>query len=78
MNQHMEDTIIILNEGNGPHPRYEQCDMFLPQETLTTGHIGTKMSRMGAEQKCHLIDANYSNVYHVATGTELRARYQIL
>ena len=32
--RHMRDTIIILEEGNLPHPRCENCDMFVPWQAL--------------------------------------------
>ena len=32
--RHVRDTIIILEEGNLPHPRCENCDMFVPWRAL--------------------------------------------
>ena len=31
-------SIVILEEGNQPHPRCPQCDMFVPQEALNRAH----------------------------------------
>ena len=75
MHRNVEDTIIILNEGMGPHPRCRQCGMFVPQEILATGHLGTKIYRRGVERKCLRIAAN---VTWVVSGTEFRARDQVL
>ena len=29
---HMQDTLVILEEENRPHPRRPACDMFVPWE----------------------------------------------
>ena len=47
----MRDTIIILEEGNLPHPRCENCDMFVPWRALNGRHKSTMMCKMGAERK---------------------------
>ena len=39
--RHVRDTIIILEEGNLPHPRYENCDMFVPWRALNDRHKST-------------------------------------
>ena len=47
----MRDTIIILEEGNLPHPRCENCDMFVPWRALNGRHKSTMMCKSGAERK---------------------------
>ena len=49
--RHVRDTIIILEEGNLPHPRCENCDMFVPWRTLNGRHKSTMMCKSGAERK---------------------------
>ena len=49
--RHVRDTIIILEEGNLPHPRCENCDMFVPWRALNGRHKSTMMCKSGAEQK---------------------------
>ena len=47
----MRDTIIILEEGNLPHPRCENCEMFVPWRALNGCHKSTMMCKSGAERK---------------------------
>ena len=47
----MRDIIIILEEGNLPHPRCKNCDMFVPWRALNGRHKSTEMCRSGAERK---------------------------
>ena len=47
----MRDTIIILEEGNLPHPRCENCDMFVPWRALNSRHKSTVMCKSGVERK---------------------------
>ena len=49
--RHVRDIIIILEEGNFPHPRCENCDMFVPWRALNGCHKSTEMCRSGAERK---------------------------
>ena len=49
--------------------------MFLQRDIFSAGHLVTKMSRRGADQKSHRIDANNDRV---SSGMELKARDQIL
>ena len=48
---HVRDTIIILEEGNLPHPICENCDMFVPWQALNGCHKSTKMCRSGTSRK---------------------------
>ena len=75
MHWHMEDTIVVLNKGPGPHPRYEQCDMFIPQEAMAAGHLGTAMCKIGSEKKHRRLAAT---VNRLEVGTEFQTRDQVL
>ena len=48
--RHVRDIVIILEEGNLPHPRCSRCDMLVPWRTLNGKHHGTAMCRSGAER----------------------------
>ena len=30
VHRHVQDTVVILEEGNRPHPCFLACDMFIP------------------------------------------------
>ena len=49
--RHVRDTVIILEEGNLPHPRCSRCDMLVPWRALNGKHHDTAMCRSGAERK---------------------------
>ena len=49
--RHVRDIIIILEEGNLPHPRCANCDMFVPWRDLNGRHNSTEMCRNGADRK---------------------------
>ena len=39
--RHVRDTIVILEEGNLPHPRCPLCDMMVPWKALNGTHRRT-------------------------------------
>ena len=39
--RHVRDTVIILEEGNIPHPRYPQCNIMVPWSELNRSHLAT-------------------------------------
>ena len=41
LHRHVQDTVIILSEGNLPYPRFHRCDMLMPWEALKGRHITT-------------------------------------
>ena len=47
----MRDIIIILEEGNLPHPRCTNCEMFVPWRALNGRHKSIEMCRSGADKK---------------------------
>ena len=49
--RHFRYIVIILEEGNLPHPRCSQCDMMVPWRALNGKHHDTAMCRSGEEQK---------------------------
>ena len=49
--RHVRDIMIILEEGNLPHPRCPRCDMLVPWRALNGRHKNTEMCRSGAEKK---------------------------
>ena len=46
-----QDRILILEEGNQPHPRCTQCDMFSPGEALHWAHPTSVICRHRSERK---------------------------
>ena len=44
-------TIVILEEGKRPYPRYPQCEMFVPQKSLNGRHLVTEFFRQIMESK---------------------------
>ena len=44
-------NLIILEEGNLPHPRCPGFDMLVPWRSLNVRHKSTAMCRSGAERK---------------------------
>ena len=51
MQRHVLDTMVILEEGNSPHPRCAQCDVLVPSRALNGQHPATAQCSKGAERK---------------------------
>ena len=49
--QHVRDTVVILEEGNLPHPRFPLCDMLVPWKSLNGMHRLTGKCTRGVERK---------------------------
>ena len=47
----VRDIVIILEEGNLPHPRCTNCDMFVLWRSLNGCHNITEMCRSGEDKK---------------------------
>ena len=47
----MQDTIIILDEGDRPCPRCPQCEIFVPQKDLNGRHLAIDFCRRGMKRK---------------------------
>ena len=48
--QNVLDTMVILDEGNSPHPRCALCNMLFPWRALNGRHPGTAKRKKGAER----------------------------
>ena len=51
VHRHVLDTVVMLEEGNFPHPRCARCDMQVPRKALNGRHLGTAQCAKGAERK---------------------------
>ena len=51
VHRHIHDTVVMLEEGNFPHPRCARCDMQVPRKALNGCHLGTTQCAKGAERK---------------------------
>ena len=51
VHRHVLNTVVILEEGNFPHPRCARCDMQVPRRALNGRHPGTAQCAKGAERK---------------------------
>ena len=50
VHRHVLDTVVMLEEGNFPHPRCARCDMQVPRRALNGRHPGTTQCLKGAER----------------------------
>ena len=51
VHRHVLDTVVILEEGNSPHPRCAMYNMQVPRRALNRRHSGTAQCAKGAERK---------------------------
>ena len=49
--RHIRDTVVILEEGNLPHPQCPRFDMLVPWKALNGRHTNTAQFSKGAEWK---------------------------
>ena len=55
LHRHMQDTVVIVEEGNTPHPYCLRCDMLVQRAALNGLHINTTLCTKGAKRKpCRL------------------------
>ena len=75
--QNPREIILILEEGNKPHPRCPQCEMFVPQEALNWAQLTSGMCRRGTERKRRRIVVEETEEWTgrvlLAYGTPLKA-----
>ena len=45
------DAMVILEEGNSPHPQCARCDIQVPQSALNGRYLGTAQCLKGAERE---------------------------
>ena len=41
VHRHIQETMMMMEEGNFPLPRCPQCDMQVPRKALNGRHLGT-------------------------------------
>ena len=51
LHRHFLDTIVIMEDGNLPHPRCARCCMLVPRRALKGRHPATDQCARGAERK---------------------------
>ena len=51
MHRYVLDTMVMLEEGNSPHPWCAWCDMQPPRRELNGRHLGTAQCLKGVERK---------------------------
>ena len=51
VHRHVLDTVVILEEGNFPHPQSARCNMQVPRRELNGRHPVTAQCHKGAERK---------------------------
>ena len=54
--RHVRDIVIILEEGNFPHPRCSRCDIMVPWKALNGRPQATALCRQGEERKRQRIE----------------------
>ena len=56
--QHVLNTVVIMEEGNPPHSRCARCDIQVSRRALSRRHPGTAQCRKGVERrKRRLVEA---------------------
>ena len=51
VHRHVQDTVVMLEEGNLPHPWCPRCNLQVPSKALNGRHLGTAQCKKGAERK---------------------------
>ena len=51
VHRHVHDTVVILEEGNLPLPRFPRCDLQVSRRALNWRHLETSQCRTGTERK---------------------------
>ena len=51
VHRNVQDTMVILEEGNLPHQQCPRCDLQVPRKALNGRHLGTAQCKKGAERK---------------------------
>ena len=51
----MQDTIMILVEGNQTYPLCFKCNVFVSHKAINSRHIAISFCRRGEERKCHCL-----------------------
>ena len=77
LHRHVNNTVMLLEEGNLPLPRFPRCDLQVSRKALNGRHLGTSQCRTGTERKRQrLAEAEMrvtlEKVFH-AYGVQMRA-----
>ena len=51
VHRHVQDIVVMLEEGNFSYPRCARCDMQVPRKALNGHRLGTKQCEKRVEQK---------------------------
>ena len=51
LHRHVLNTVLILEEGNLPHPQCARCNILVPRRSLNGRHSSTVQCARGAERK---------------------------
>ena len=51
VHRHVQYNVVMMEEGNFPHPLCSRCDMQVPRKALNGRHLGTAQCAKGAERK---------------------------
>ena len=51
VHRHVQDTMVMLDEGKFPHPWCARCDMQVPRNALNRRHLGPAQCSKGVERK---------------------------
>ena len=51
LHQNVRDIVVILEEGNPPHPQFPRCDIMVPWSALNGHHPNISQCAKGAERK---------------------------
>ena len=51
VHRNVNDTVVMLEEGNLPLPRYPRCDLQVTRKALNGRHLVTLQCKKGAERK---------------------------
>ena len=57
VHRHVQDTVVILEEGNLPLPRCPWCNLQVSRKALNARHLETNQCRTGAERKIRRLAA---------------------
>ena len=57
VHRHVQDIMVILEEGNLPLPRFPQCNLQVSRKVLNWPHLETNQCRTGAKRKIRRLTA---------------------
>ena len=51
VHRHVHNTVVILEEGNLPLPRYPRCNLQVFRKAINGRHLETNQCKTGVERK---------------------------